>query len=165
MGKAYGNPAPDRSKVCSFSSRLACGGGIDSFRGMRLQIFLSSAVIIGLGFSATRFLEKAPAYGFLTGALTLGGGILICGLFSLKSRWHGVIGAGIVALLGAARGIGNIVKLPGYFAGSRADGPAPLLESAVAVICLLLLFRVYRTLQAEKLRRMLASEDEPQRGG
>ena len=125
---------------------------------MRLHIFMSGAGILGLGSSALRFLDRESAFGFLTGALMLGGGIIISGLFSLQSKWHGIIGAGIVALLGAARGIGNLAKLPGYFGGDRADGPAPLLESGVAILCAILVFRVFRALQGEKTRRMLAEE-------
>ncbi|MBK1882165.1 hypothetical protein JIN85_07055 [Luteolibacter pohnpeiensis] len=128
---------------------------------MRLPIFLSSATIIALGFFAMRFLERAPATGFLTGALQLGGGLLICGLFAIRSQthWHGVIGAGVVSLLGAARGLANVAKLPGYFSGTRHDGPAPLFESSVALICVILMFRVLRYLQAERLRRMLEEDD------
>ncbi len=33
------------------------------------------------------------------GSLTLGGGFIICGLFSIKMLWHGVIGAGVLALV------------------------------------------------------------------
>lgn len=122
---------------------------------MRFQIFFSGAVILALGVAAMRVLEKDPAIGFLQGALTLGGGFLICGLFSLKMKWHGLIGAGVLALLGTARGIGNLPDVMKLTMGERQRGPAPILELGVTLICLLLLVRVLRALQRERTRRML----------
>lgn len=126
---------------------------------MRFHLFFCGAGIIALGISALNVLPKDEALGFLTGALTFGGGILICGLFSLKMLWHGLIGAGVLALLGAARGLSNLAELPKFWLGDRSRGPAPLLESAVALISILLLIHVLRALYAERTRRMLA-EDE-----
>lgn len=125
---------------------------------MRIAIFLSGLLILALGVVAMRLLEKPASYGFLTGALTLGGALIICGLFSLGNRWHGIIGAGVIALLGASRGIENLAALPGFLLGGGGSGPAPLLESAVALTCILLLILVVRTLFAEKKRKLLADE-------
>lgn len=125
---------------------------------MRLQVFVSGAVILAMGAAAMRLLEKQEALGFLQGALTLGGGIVICGLFSLKSHWHGLIGAGVLALLGTARGFGNFPDLLKLLQGDRHRGPAPLLEMGVTLICLLLLLRVLRALQRERTRRMLEQD-------
>lgn len=131
---------------------------------MRFHIFLSGAAVMALGLSALRALDRHEGLAFLTGALTLGGGMVICGLFSLKSRWHGVIGCGVLALLGAARGLPNLAALPKFWLGDRERGAAPLLESAVALICILLLVAVVRALYAERARRTLASF-EPKDGG
>jgi hypothetical protein len=57
---------------------------------MRIQIYTSGATILALGGAAMRLLEKQEALAFLQGALTLGGGIIICGLFSLRNQWHAV---------------------------------------------------------------------------
>lgn len=122
---------------------------------MRFQIFFSGVAVLALGFAATRILEKDAATGFLQGALTLGGGFLICGFFSLKMKWHGIIGGGVLALLGAARGLGNIPDLANFLAGERERGPAPVLELGVTVICLVLLFRTLAELYRERIRRML----------
>jgi hypothetical protein len=127
---------------------------------MRLPIFLSGLAILALGAVAMCVLGKPASYGFLTGALTLGGALLICGLFSLRHRWHGIIGAGVIALLGASRGIENLAALPAMLWGGAAHGTATLLESAVALISILLLVAVVRALLAEKKRRLLADEHD-----
>ncbi|MDP4896479.1 MAG: hypothetical protein NWR03_01730, partial [Akkermansiaceae bacterium] len=69
----------------------------------RISIFFAAVTIIATGIAGLSLLEKDPAIGFLSGALTLGGGILICGLFTLKMPWHGIAGAGVLALLGLCR--------------------------------------------------------------
>lgn len=121
---------------------------------MRFHIFFSGAAIMALGGAAMRLLEGNDALAFLQGALTLGGGMIICGLFSLKMRWHGVIGVGILSLLGTARGFGNLPDLIKLAAGDRHRGPAPMMELGVTLICLLLLIRVLRALHQERVRRM-----------
>ena len=125
---------------------------------MRFQIFFSGAAILALGYAALEILESPARFGFLTGALTLGGALIICGLFSLRMRWHGIIRAGVIALLGASRGIENLAALPKFWIGDGDRSPAPLLESGVAIVCIVLLFRVVRTLLAEKLRRLRDDE-------
>ena len=125
---------------------------------MRFQIFFSGVAVLALGFAATRILEKDAATGFLQGALTLGGGFLICGFFSLKMKWHGIIGGGVLGLLGAARGLANLPDLANFLAGERERGPAPVLEFGITVVCLVLLLRVLAGLNREKIRRMLDGE-------
>ncbi len=126
---------------------------------MRFSIFLYGISILGLGVLAVFLLERKDSLGFLVGAMQLGGGIIICGLFSFRMFWHGVIGAGILALLGAARGLGNAPGLFKLLTGDTAHGPMPLLEMGSTVICLLLFFKVIRALYQERLRRMLESEE------
>lgn len=126
---------------------------------MRFYIFFSGATILAMGVAARYVLDSSQSLGFLQGALTLGGGIVICGIFSIKMRWHGIIGAGILALLGAARGLGNVPDLAKFVAGQRARGSTPLLEMGVTLICLLLLLKIIRALSGERLRRMLESEE------
>lgn len=125
---------------------------------VRLQIFFSGAVVIGLGLFAMRMFERNEALGFLHGALTLGGGLLICGLFALKSQWHGIIGAGVLALLGAGRGLGNFPDLLDVLSGKVDRGVAPLIELGVTLVCLVLLMRVLAALNRERLRRMLEKD-------
>jgi hypothetical protein len=121
---------------------------------MRIQVFVSGAVILAFGMAAHRLLGKSEALAFLQGALTLGGGLVICGLFSLKMHWHGLIGAGVLAMLGTARGAGNVPDLLRLMAGDRSRGPAPMLELGVTLICLLLLVRVLAALRRERARRL-----------
>lgn len=126
---------------------------------MRIQVFISGLVILALGVTATRMLPKSEAMGFLQGALVLGGGIVICGLFSLKNYWHGLIGAGVMGLLGAARGLGNAPDMFHLLQGDRHRGAAPIMEMGVALICLLLLIRAVGALLRERTRRLLERGD------
>ncbi len=128
---------------------------------MRNYIFVSGLVIVAMGVAAMSVLAKPDAIGFLQGALTLGGGIVICGLFSIKMQWHGFIGAGILALLGAARGLANVPGLAKFLAGDRPRGLTPLLELGVTVICLVLMMKIIQALSRERVRRMLEAEENP----
>lgn len=127
---------------------------------MRLAIFLCGLVVLALGVAAMRLLERPAAFGFLSGALTLGGAWIICGLFSFRNRWHGCVGAGVIALLGASRGIENLAELPAVLLAKGTQWAAPLLGSAVALICIGLLVGVVRALLAEKTRRLVAGEKD-----
>ena len=119
---------------------------------VRVFIFLAAAVTIGLGFYGTGLMEKDDGMAFLLGCLTLGGGFIITGLFSLKMPWHGIIGAGVLALLGFGRGVLNFPGFAKYLTGERDRGVAPALELCITLICAMLLVRVIRTLAAEKAR-------------
>lgn len=124
----------------------------------RIILFLAAAVIIGLGVFGTMCLAKAPAMAFLLGTLTLGGGFLICGLFSLNAPWHGILGGGVLALLGFSRGILNAPDFAEFLTGSRIRGMLPPLEMVVALVCIVVLLRVYRAWSQERIRRM---RDDP----
>jgi hypothetical protein len=128
---------------------------------MRYYIFVCGIAILAFGGAANFLLDKENAVGFLTGALQVGGGLVICGLFSLKMQWHGIIGAGVIALLGAARGLANLPSLAKFLIGDRPRGTTPLLELGVTLICVLLLLKVIRVLSRERVRRMLESGKEP----
>lgn len=125
---------------------------------MRFQIFSSGTMMLVFGWVAMQLLDRNDALAFLQGTLTLGGGIIICGLFSLKMQWHGVIGAGVLALLGTARGLANVPDFVKFLAGERERGPSPVLELGVTVICLVLLLRVLAALQRERAHRLLEEE-------
>lgn len=131
---------------------------------MRILIFLAGFSVLALGYAGSEALYDNERLAFISGALTLGGALIICGLFSLGMRWHGVIGAGVVALLGASRGIQNLAELPKFWLGNRSRGVAPVLESAAALICILLLVQVVRTLLADKRRRLIADEADGSEG-
>ncbi len=111
---------------------------------IRIPIFVSAALILGIGFLGLSLLGKDLGIPVFLGSATLGGGLLICALFSLKMPWHGYIGAAVLALLGLSRGILNAPGIFRYALGERTRGPAPLLELVTFLICGALLFAIYR---------------------
>lgn len=129
-------------------------------RDMRINVFFSGIMILAFGVSAMNILARQDALPFLEGALILGGSIIICGLFSLKSKWLGLIGAGILGLLGAARGLGNLPDLVKLSQGERPRGATPIMEAGVTLICLHLLMRVLGALRRERARRLLEREQD-----
>jgi hypothetical protein len=124
---------------------------------MRPLLFLGALTILALGFAATRLLDREAGLGFLLGALQLGGGLAIAGLFSLRWKWQGIAAAEVLALLGFARGLGNLPALAAY-STDAVSNRRPLLESCVTAICLLLLVATVRMLFAERRRRSLGEE-------
>jgi hypothetical protein len=126
---------------------------------MRYLIFVSGLVILAMGGVAMSVLSKTDGQGFLYGAMQLGGGLLICGIFAIRMPWHGIIGAGVIALLGTAKGMTNIPGLVKFLGGNREHGITPLLEIGVTAICFLLMLRVLATLQRERVRRMLEQSE------
>jgi hypothetical protein len=124
-------------------------------RLVRVFVFLAAGAILGLGYYGTQILGKDEGMAFLLGCLTLGGGLLITGLFSLKMPSHGIIGAGVLALLGLGRGVLNFPGFAKFLIGERERGIAPALELCVTLICAMLLVRVIRAWAAEKARRAM----------
>ncbi len=100
-------------------------------------------------------LDEANGMAFLLGSLTLGGGFLICGLFSLKMLWHGILGAGVLALLGLGRGFMNLPEIAQFISGERPRGNAPAFELATAIICAYLLIRIWQAWSKERIRRRM----------
>ena len=111
---------------------------------IRILIFISAALILGIGFLGLSLLGKDLGVPVFLGSATLGGGLLICALFSLKMPWHGYIGAAVLSLLGLSRGILNAPGIFRYALGERTRGVAPLLELFTFVICGSLLIAIYR---------------------
>jgi len=122
---------------------------------VRFPIFIAAAAITGLGFIGMDQLDKDNGMAFLLGSLTLGGGFLICGLFSLQMLWHGIIGAGVLAMLGIGRGVMNLPGIAEFFSGNRPRGIAPVLELATLVICTYLLLRIWQAWSLERIRRRM----------
>lgn len=120
---------------------------------MRLLIFIAGALICGLGVLASKHPDD-PAV--LQGGLTLGGVFIICGLFSIRSLWHGIAGAGMVAFLGLMR------TVPALWSKDHANTVARF-EGPVAGICLIVFIAAIRALMAERQRiaieKLKAGED------
>lgn len=121
---------------------------------MRILIFIAGLAICLLGFL---FFKKPDDFSILQGGLTLGGGLVICGLFSLRSKWHGITGAGILSFLGVIRGV------PALWSGLREGLPAARFEATAGAICLIVFVAAIRTLLAERTRlaveKLKAGED------
>lgn len=122
---------------------------------IRTYIFLIGAAIIAIGVLGLSRIEKDAAMALLVGCLTLGGGFIICGLFSIKMLWHGVLGAGALSLISFARGLFNLPDAARFLAGERTRGNEPMFELAVTVLSALLLTRVLTAWGKERRRRML----------
>lgn len=113
----------------------------------------SGVAVVAMGITALRTLPAPQSFAFLQGSLTLGGGFLIAGLFSFKSYWHGLMGAGVLALLGTAWGLMNLPDLAMWLAGDRSHAGAPILEAGVTAISAWLLWRTLTVLKRERQRR------------
>ena len=122
---------------------------------IRFSILLAALAIIAMGFLGLYKLDETNGMAFLLGSLTLGGGFLICGLFSLKMLWHGILGAGVLALLGIGRGVMNLPGIIQFFSGDRPRGNTPAFELATLVICSYLLIRIWQAWSIERSRRRL----------
>jgi hypothetical protein len=96
---------------------------------VRILIFIGGILLVVLGLAVFRE-TKDPT--LLQGGLTLGGGLVICGFFSLKAKWHGITGAAVLAKLGAE---------PRWF------------HAAAATVCVIVLVAAVRSLLAERTRR------------
>ena len=121
---------------------------------MRVLIFTAGFLLAGLGMIA---FARSQDPMLLQGGLTLGGGWIICGLFSLRSPWHGYIGAGLLAFLGGTRALPAFTRLGG--------DPAAPFTAAAGLLCAIVFVATLRALLAE--RRRLAIErlksDDPDR--
>lgn len=113
---------------------------------MRALIFIFGILATALGFIAEKALGDPS---LLQGAMTLGGGWIICGFFIGYSKWHGIAGAGILALLGAARCAPSIFKL------NQAQPSPELFQLIAFILCTGLLIAVVRCLIAERNRRQI----------
>lgn len=110
---------------------------------MRILIFLGGLAVCLLGFL---FFKKPDDFPILQGGLTLGGGLIICGLFSLRSKWHGIAGAGILSFLGVMRAV------PALWSGFREGVPSARFEGIAGAICLVVFIAAVRALMAERTR-------------
>ena len=121
---------------------------------MRALIFIGGIAICLLGFL---FFKKPEDFPILQGGLTLGGGLIICGLFSLRSKWHGIAGAGILGFLGIMRAV------PALWSGFREGVPSARFETIAGAVCLIVFVAAVRALLAERTRlaveRLKAGQD------
>jgi len=109
----------------------------------------------GLGLLGASGLEAPAALGYATTGFTLGGALLICGLFSLKNFWHGIIGGGVVALIGAVHNATAIIGvLRGLAIGTGIQLPDAC-RASISVLCFALLAAVIKALLRERARRQL----------
>lgn len=112
---------------------------------MRALIFIAGFLLCGLGALAFR---NSGDPSLLQGGLTLGGGWIICGLFSLRAKWHGFIGAGMLAFLGGMRSLPSVTDL-------GSGNPAAPFSVAAGVLCVAVFIAAARTLLAERRRQSI----------
>ena len=122
---------------------------------IRAYIFVIGVAVIFIGILAQTRMEKEAAMPMLVGCLTLGGGFLICGLFSIKMLWHGILGAGALSLISLARGLFNLPDAAKFIVGERPRGNEPMFEFAITILSALLFTRVLAAWAGERKRRML----------
>lgn len=108
---------------------------------MRSLLFIAGILLTALGFLA---FMKSEDPRLLQGGLTLGGGFFICGIFSIRARWHGIAGAGVLAFLGVLR------TTPAAVTGPRDSSIFFMI--AAGAICLTVLICVIQVLRAERTR-------------
>lgn len=121
-----------------------------------LLLVAAGLLIAAAGFAALKLLpSRDDALAMLNGCLTLGGALAISGGFAWRMPAHGIIGGGVVALLGTARGLANLPDLARFWIGDRSRGVAPLIEAGVTLTCLIILTQIFRWLLRERTRRML----------
>ncbi|WP_193214106.1 hypothetical protein [Luteolibacter marinus] len=112
---------------------------------MRSLIFSAGALVAALGFIA---FHQSRDPNLLQGGLTLGGGWIICGLFSLRSKWHGIVGAGALAFLGALRSLPSVTSV-------ASGDPTARFNVLAGLICLVVLIAVVHALLAERRQRSI----------
>ncbi|MGE9269624.1 MAG: hypothetical protein ACQKBU_02375 [Verrucomicrobiales bacterium] len=113
---------------------------------MRRLIFTAGIMTTVLGFWAEATIQDPALF---QGAITLGGGWIICGFFISHSKWHGIIGAGVLGLLGAARCAPSLLSL------TKPDAPAAPYQAAAFIISAVILVSTIRVLRAERARRQI----------
>jgi len=112
---------------------------------MRALLLIAGALATALGFVAHARLGDPQ---LLQGALTLGGGWIICAVFfSFGMRWHGIGGAGVLGLLAAARCAPALLKL--------ASAPEAPFQAAALLLATVVLVASVRALLAERARRQI----------
>lgn len=114
---------------------------------MRPLIFTAGSLTSALGFIADATINDPALF---QGALTLGGGYIICGLVSHSPewKWHGIITAGVLSLLAAARCAPGLLDLPNKTKAAPFQAVAFIITSVVLVA-------VVRRLKAERAKRQI----------
>lgn len=110
---------------------------------MKVLLPLGALGIAGLGWVGSRSLEGVAAIGYLGGALTLAGALVICMMFAVQTRWLGVGGAAVVALLGIGRNVPAVLEVAG-------GGAAAWCRLGIAAVCVVVAVLAGRVLLVER---------------
>jgi hypothetical protein len=125
---------------------------------MRVVLIIVALVCAGLGLLGASGLDGPAALGYATTALTLAGALLICGLFSIKNFWHGIIGGGVVALIGAVHNARAILDALRGLASGQENVLPEACRASISVLCFALLAAVIKALLRERARRQLQAD-------
>ncbi len=132
-------------------------GRLDLLRDtdVRHTLIIIAIACAGLGLLGATGIDGPAALGYASTGLTLGGALLICGLFSFQNRWHGIIGGGVVALIGAVHNAPAILDTLASLVTGNGISLADFCRAAISLHCFALLAAVVRALLRERLRRQL----------
>jgi len=122
---------------------------------MRIFLIIVALACAGLGLLGATAIDGPAALGYAVTGLTLGGALLICGLFSLQNRWHGIIGGAVVALIGAVHNATAIAGTLHSLATGNGVPLAGLCRALISILCFALLAVVVRALLHERAKRQL----------
>ena len=127
-------------------------------KSMRLCLLAAILLLAVLCSMALSWQEKKAGLPLLLGGLSLGGAWLICLVFSLRDYWHGVIGAGAVALLTFTRALPQLRQL-GDWLNSPPPRAAPvaLIEVAIAGLAAIVFVIAAKAVMDERERRLIDS--------
>ncbi len=118
---------------------------------LRTHMVISALMIVSLGLSALAVLDKTPAIAFFQGAITLGGALLICFLFSFRMPWHAYIATAILSILSLSRGLPNLAHL------ADLSTPLPLFELAITLVIIPLPIHVFVSWKRHRMNSSLDS--------
>ena len=104
---------------------------------MLFLAFLYAAALLTLGGAALNYRDQPAAAEFAYSAFFFGGSMLICALFSINMRRHGLSAAAFLAFLAFLSGAAKLFTLLTTPTGPDFSGPAPKLLAAFTIISLL----------------------------
>jgi hypothetical protein len=128
---------------------------------MHLRVLLIAGGIIIAAMGAHAYsLDHNGA--ILNAGLSLGGIFVICGLFSIKLPFHGLITATVTAMVGLAGNLGAAWDLATQFTTAATLPPETIARSGFAAVSLVLLISSLRGIQRFRVNHRLNQQNRHQ---